>query len=160
MGSGKRMKYILSLFLACILLFSWAIAEQSEYRWVCYGDEAKAVGILAAIIGYNGGEVAEDVLFDDGIYNCLVAFQEENGLEASGCFDFETLCYIFDILPDTSDANIVWIPMNGGKKYHDKDTCSNMIEPRQVPKGCVQALELDACKKCYKLKDIEEAPED
>ena len=28
-------------------------------------------------------------------------------------------------------ANLVWVPVNGGKKYHCKSSCSNMKDPMQ-----------------------------
>ena len=152
------MKYILSLILACLLLFSCAFAEETDFCAVTYGDSGKAVSVFAECIGYDG-KIIQDMLFDDSVLNCLLRFQEENGLEASGCFDLETLCYIFGIDYVSGDKDIVWIPMNGGKKYHAKPECSNMIEPRQVHIECVSALELDACKKCYKLQDIKTDPE-
>ena len=45
--------------------------------------------------------------------------------------------------------NMVWIPTNGGRKYHRNDTCSNMIDPRYVTKEEAIELGFTPCKKCY-----------
>ncbi len=152
------MKYILSLLLLCALLLSGAFAEE-DFCGVRQGDSGKAVSVFAESIGYPAENIAEDAIFDGNILSFLLEFQEENGLEASGYFDLATLCYIFGIDTVSGEDEIVWIPMNGGKKYHEKPECSNMIEPRQVPIECTPALELEACKRCYKLKEIETDPE-
>jgi len=45
---------------------------------------------------------------------------------------------------------MVWIPVNGGTKYHNKQTCSNMKDPIQV--SIEQAIDsgYEPCKKCFK----------
>lgn len=50
--------------------------------------------------------------------------------------------------PETGD-NLVWIPTNGGTKYHRKSTCSKMIDPIQVTKETAIANGFDACGRCY-----------
>ena len=143
------MKYVLSLFLVCALLLSCAFAEE-EFFAVCPGDTGKVVSLFAESIGYSAGNIAEEAVFDDDILSHLLKFQEENGLKASGNFDLETLNYIFGVQSETGGTVIVWIPMHGGKKYHNNRECSNMIDPRQAPVECALALELEPCKKCYK----------
>lgn len=46
-------------------------------------------------------------------------------------------------------TNMVWIPTNGGKKYHCKSSCSNMIDPEYV--SLSEAIErgFTACGRCY-----------
>ncbi len=46
-------------------------------------------------------------------------------------------------------GQLVWIPTNGGKKYHSKSTCSNMENPKQVDRADAEAQGFTACKKCY-----------
>ena len=58
-----------------------------------------------------------------------------------------TVCGTAD--PDYKIENLVWIPTNGGKKYHCRSTCSNMDEPIQVTQTEAVALGFTACKKCY-----------
>ena len=51
--------------------------------------------------------------------------------------------------PDYVSENLVWIPTNGGKKYHTYAGCSNMIDPEQVTKSEAEALGFTPCKKCH-----------
>lgn len=44
---------------------------------------------------------------------------------------------------------LVWIPVNGGEKYHNNNECSNMIDPIQVSVETAIAEGYTACKKCY-----------
>ena len=44
---------------------------------------------------------------------------------------------------------LVWIPTNGGTKYHSKSSCSNMDNPQQVTLSEAQARGFTACKRCY-----------
>lgn len=43
---------------------------------------------------------------------------------------------------------MVWIPTNGGKKYHSKSSCSGMKNPAQVSISSAKAQGFEACKKC------------
>lgn len=47
------------------------------------------------------------------------------------------------------DSESVWIPTNGGKKYHSTSTCSGMVNPSSVTLEEAIALGFDACKKCH-----------
>lgn len=46
--------------------------------------------------------------------------------------------------------NLVWVPTNGGKKYHKNSTCSKMNEPMQVTVETATANGYTPCKRCYK----------
>lgn len=50
---------------------------------------------------------------------------------------------------DTAVSGSVWIPTNGGKKYHSVSTCSGMVDPSYVTLEEAIALGFDACKKCH-----------
>lgn len=45
-------------------------------------------------------------------------------------------------------GDMVWIPTKGGRKHHKSPDCSNMDEPKLVPKDHALSLEFDACKRC------------
>ena len=49
----------------------------------------------------------------------------------------------------TEKEAMVWIPTNGGVKYHSDSFCSNMKNPKSVPLSKAQSLGFTACKKCY-----------
>ncbi len=45
---------------------------------------------------------------------------------------------------------MVWIPTNGGKRYHNNSSCSGMINPRKVDLGEARYLGFTACGRCYR----------
>ena len=49
----------------------------------------------------------------------------------------------------TPSEVLVWIPTNGGTKYHSKSTCSNMKNPTQVTKSTAISKGFSACGRCY-----------
>ncbi len=54
-------------------------------------------------------------------------------------------------VPVNDEANeyFVWIPTNGGKKYHTKSSCSNMKNPEQVSEKTAKSRGFDPCKRCH-----------
>jgi hypothetical protein len=54
-------------------------------------------------------------------------------------------------VPSTGDTegNLVWIPTNGGTKYHSTSSCSNMKDPMQVTKEHAEANGFTPCKRCH-----------
>lgn len=55
------------------------------------------------------------------------------------------------VVPEPEDAqgNLVWIPTNGGKKYHSRSSCSGMKNPEQVTVEYAKSKGFTPCKKCY-----------
>ncbi|MBR2311273.1 MAG: hypothetical protein IKA47_12205 [Oscillospiraceae bacterium] len=51
--------------------------------------------------------------------------------------------------PDYANT-MVWIPTNGGTKYHRHAGCSSMEDPEYVTKGEAEYLGFEPCKKCFK----------
>ncbi len=51
--------------------------------------------------------------------------------------------------PAEKGDNLVWIPTNGGTKYHSRSGCSKMKNPRQVTKATAESSGYTPCKKCY-----------
>lgn len=50
---------------------------------------------------------------------------------------------------EETGANLVWVPTNGGTKYHSKASCSGMNEPIQVSLDTAIANGYTACKRCH-----------
>lgn len=50
---------------------------------------------------------------------------------------------------EDTEGNLVWVPVNGGKKYHSKASCSNMTNPMQVTVEHAVANGYTPCKRCY-----------
>lgn len=49
----------------------------------------------------------------------------------------------------SSESGEVWVPTNGGKKYHNNPNCSQMIDPAYVTLEKAISLGFTACKRCY-----------
>lgn len=47
------------------------------------------------------------------------------------------------------NAVYVWIPVNGGKKYHSNKSCSNMKDPENVPLDEAVRMGYTPCKRCF-----------
>lgn len=56
---------------------------------------------------------------------------------------------IGDGISSGGQGQMVWIPTNGGKKYHKTKSCSGMIAHEQVTIDEALANGFEACKKCY-----------
>ena len=54
-------------------------------------------------------------------------------------------------VPDAEEEgdDLVWVPVNGGTKYHKSATCSKMKEPMQVTRDTAIANGYEPCKRCY-----------
>ena len=50
---------------------------------------------------------------------------------------------------EETGTNLVWVPTNGGKKYHTGPGCSNMEEPMQVTIETAEANGFTPCKRCH-----------
>ena len=55
------------------------------------------------------------------------------------------------VVPDKTETkgNLVWVPTNGGTKYHSYSGCSNMKEPIQVSIETAKNNGYTACKRCH-----------
>ena len=51
--------------------------------------------------------------------------------------------------PTSAGERLVWIPTRGGTKYHNNNTCSQMIEPMEVTLSYALEEGFTACKRCY-----------
>ena len=51
--------------------------------------------------------------------------------------------------PNYTSETMVWIPTNGGTKYHSKATCSQMENPEHVTESEAISRGFDPCKRCY-----------
>ncbi len=50
---------------------------------------------------------------------------------------------------EESTGNLVWVPTNGGTKYHSKSSCSNMKDPIQVSPETAKSNGYTPCGRCY-----------
>jgi len=50
---------------------------------------------------------------------------------------------------EESEGDLVWVPTNGGTKYHSSAGCSKMKDPKQVSKETAEENGYTPCKRCY-----------
>ena len=86
--------------------------------------------------------------FDSGVHEAVCAFQQDHGLTQSGMLTDETLTMLIWGESSYEEGVTVWVPTDGGKKRHDKPTCSNMHDPRKMSSINAQQLGIEACKRC------------
>ena len=144
-------RLLLCLFVGVFALSAITIAE-TDYSYIRLHDYGFPLQQLFSVIGHSGIRYTEneEAIFDETVLETLKSYQEAEGLEPSGMFDFETLCCVLHVVYDSLGDEIVWIPLHGGKKYHRNSDCSSMYEPRQVPVVCAEGLGFTFCKRCYK----------
>lgn len=92
-------------------------------------------------------EVAEAVSELQRIYN----------IDETGMLDDETLTYLLwgmssaelDIARPDLTLEVVYVPTDGGKKFHDNKKCCKMIDPRKISRRNAEKLGIDDCGICY-----------
>ncbi|MGN0763921.1 MAG: peptidoglycan-binding protein, partial [Aristaeellaceae bacterium] len=85
--------------------------------------------------------------FGNGTKEAVIAFQKNNDLSADGVAGEQTLTILFS--DQAVRQHWVWIPTNGGEKYHSKSSCSGMENPKRVTYREAIEQGYDACGKCY-----------
>ena len=53
------------------------------------------------------------------------------------------------VIGQSVTESLVWIPVNGGTKYHSKASCSNMKDPIQVTLSEAVSKGFEPCKRCH-----------
>lgn len=51
--------------------------------------------------------------------------------------------------PSASEERTVWIPTNGGKKYHTRSSCSQIKNPKAVTLSEAEASGYEPCQRCH-----------
>lgn len=61
-----------------------------------------------------------------------------------------TMMEVYDFIEFAmeSDRDHVWIPVNGGKKYHAVPECSKMVDPRPATKDMAYDYGFTPCGRC------------
>lgn len=89
-----------------------------------------------------------------GVKFCVFCYNVQPGIEIdyatgdSWVEDTEATTAIAPA-PETSADVYVWIPTDGGTKYHSNPNCSGMKNPEQVTLNTAIGRGFTACKKCY-----------
>ena len=91
--------------LLLVLLCAAALAE-GEYSYISRGDYGVPVKLLAIAVDYMDELPSEgsEPLFDSDLQSYLLEYQRKNGLDPSGCFDFETICFALSVSQYSTDG--------------------------------------------------------
>lgn len=134
----------------------------SAYKTLNHGDTSDAVREMQTALYELGYLRSSDVVgrYGDKTKDAVRAFQSTNGLDADGIAGAMTLTVLYGgqalaaqeptAKPAAKKSSgSVWIPTNGGTKYHRSSSCSNMDGPRKVSLEEAKRLGFTACQKCY-----------
>lgn len=85
---------------------------------------------------------APDVVIETGSETTATESEEESGSSLRNRVT----------IPDAEEEgdDLVWVPVNGGTKYHKSASCSKMKNPMQVTRETAIANGYEPCKRCYK----------
>lgn len=129
------------------LTFSWDKVKGADGYQINYSVDGGGFKKLAstAVTRYSTSKL------NAGSYKFKVrAYKKVNGKTYYGGFsDVVSITVTEQAAITDSASRSVWIPTNGGKKYHSNPSCSNMIDPIQVSIERAVAEGFTACKKCY-----------
>lgn len=154
----RAVRILCALFCAiCLANAHWlavarAEALEPEVAYIQEGDTGPVVAKLQALLSVNEKDAFEnEALFGEETLSALLAYQRQYALEETGIFDDATLMSLLGVSADAEGIDaIIWVPMHGGKKYHDTPECSGMVEPRQMSTANAAAMDFTACKKCFR----------
>ena len=165
MKGGITLRRLFSLLAMLCLVFTCAAAEIpcqcGHEKCVCFiqlGDEGPAVEFIQNTLITRGYLAANDdaSAFDEKTAAAIRHFQQDNNIAPTGMMDDETLTLLlWSMLPEELDTaqpgsstSTVWVPTDGGKRHHDKKTCSGMLDPRLVSQRNALAMNMLHCGRC------------
>lgn len=165
------MKRLIAFLLIGICLISSAFSASKLYTergcdcqeetcscFMQLGDEGKPVkAVISALKDGGYLESTIEATYTEEVAAAVIALQREMGLPETGMLDDETLTYLLwgmssealdTARPDLS-LEVVYVPTNGGEKFHDNEKCCGIIAPRKLARRNAEALGLDDCSICY-----------
>lgn len=155
-------------FLCILIVFSVIIGQASADipclcgnppdQCTCFiqmGDKGPAVKGIIVILkreGYLDHKHKKDG-FSEEVRQAVIQFQAKNHLECTGYMDDETLdVLLYDELPDSERKfeaerwlDVVYIPTDGGIRYHTNPTCCEMHHPRMISRVNAEKLGIQHC---------------
>lgn len=129
------------------------IGTLSESQKVNVTGQCNETGWYRIEYGSTFGYVSEGYLQDEKVERHVETISTENDGAGENHVIRNT-----DVIPEPSvqvpdvpqiGENMVWIPVNGGKKYHLDKTCSGMVDPMQTTKEQAEKNGFTPCKKCF-----------
>lgn len=148
--------------IGCVLLLCLCASACAEIACDCQaknckcfiqlGDRGNAVEAIIKLLEEQGYlESTEKTVFSLDVYDAVKAFQSIHGLEVTGLMDDETLTMLIwgmDGIPVDAELAVVYVPTDGGIKYHNDSECCGMYDPRKMSLCNAKALLIGDCSKC------------
>lgn len=124
----------------------WSVNVGTDRDFNCY------LNTECTVFGFSSGGISSQhntPLVNMGHNNNKIVFYDSKILYPENFdswqqFDSRNLS-ANDVLGD----GLVWIPTDGGSKYHSKSTCSGMDNPKQATKSEAIASGFSKCGKCW-----------
>ncbi|MBO5534479.1 MAG: peptidoglycan-binding protein [Clostridia bacterium] len=126
--------------------------------FVQYGDRGQAVKEVIREL-YKQGYLKDDTgsVYTREVTAAVRAFQKDHRLKQDGTLTDSTLTWLLwgmnvtsvDRKYPRSDGQEVWIPTDGGTRFHSNPTCSGMAYARKMSARNAQALGFAPCRKCW-----------
>lgn len=165
------MKRLIAFLLIGICLICSAFSESELYTergcdcqeepcscFMQLGDEGVPVKAVISVLKEKGYlKSGIEATYTAAVAEAVMALQREMGLPETGMLDDETLTYLLwgmgsealDALRPELTPEVVYVPTNGGEKFHDNEKCCGIIAPRKLARRNAEALGLDDCSICY-----------
>ena len=165
------MKRLIAILLMGICMISSAFSaievytergcDCNEQLCICYmqlGDEGTPVKAVISALkdkGYLSDII--DATYTDEVEDAVRNVQRKFGLQETGMLDDDTLTYLLwgmsseelDVARPDLTLEVVYVPTDGGKKFHDNKKCRGMYDPRKIARRNAEKLGLDDCGICY-----------
>lgn len=122
------------------------------YEYYCDGEVHADIWAKVVSDGFSdlgkpsGGKELEDFLPETNSSSALESSSTETSVSASTPELNDTESSALEI---SSGSGSVWIPTDGGTKYHTRSSCSNMKNPQKISKEEAIAMDFEACKRCH-----------
>ncbi|MBQ9009082.1 MAG: peptidoglycan-binding protein, partial [Clostridia bacterium] len=96
-------------------------------------------------------------VYNEEVEKAVRSFQKAHKLKQDGRLTDNTLTWLLwgmsvssaDRTYPRSDGQEVWVPTDGGTRFHSNATCSGMAYARKMSARNAQALGFVPCKKCW-----------
>ena len=161
----KRFITLFALVLVLVLMSSSAFALVRHTcgldDCICFvqkGDKGRAVrGVIAELYEQGYLNTKYGTTYTDEVVEAVKAFQKSHRIKQDGKLTDTTLTWLLwdmsvsnlDKKYPNSDGQEVWVPTDGGTKFHSNASCSSMSYARKMSARNAQRLGFTPCKKCW-----------
>lgn len=148
------MKKILVCFLAVVMLFSFTACldgYEGDYSDSShtFSEESYTQTVTSNTEDTNVEESSKNSISSEtSVTSSKVQSTSSKNTSSTASKNSQSSVTTTPSKPTNTDA-LVWVPTNGGKKYHSKSSCSNMKNPRQVTKQTAINEGFGPCGRCY-----------